>query len=92
MENFLDEITSHNHNGYMLNKTMAGTKGAPTIAIRFRSKAEVAKIKRVARKEGMSLNTFVAAYASYAADKLLASMASEVPAQPTDGATQPTYS
>jgi len=91
MENFLDESLSQYHNRFMLNRTMATGKG-PQMGLRFRSKAELVKLKKAARREGLSLNTFILAYASYAADKLLASMASEVPAQPTDGATEASYS
>jgi hypothetical protein len=92
MDNFLDETLLQHHNERMLNKTMATATGQ-TFTLRFRSKAEMAKMKKVARSEGLSLNTFILAYATLAADKLVsASMASEVPAQPTDGATEASYS
>jgi uncharacterized protein (DUF1778 family) len=48
------------------------TKDSPSIGVRFRSKAEVDKIRRAAKREGMSFNTFVAAAAARAADEVLA--------------------
>jgi uncharacterized protein (DUF1778 family) len=50
---------------------------SPKLGFRFRTKTEVLKIKRAAKAEGVSLNTFVVASASMYADQILASMASQ---------------
>lgn len=87
----LDIIPEYAHTTSMLDRTMATAK-SPKMGFRFRSKAEYSKIKRAARSQGMSMNTFVVSHAALAAEKILASMASPVAAQPTDGAQQASYS
>src|ERR1700751_451120 len=70
---------------YMQDRRPAPKK-APSVHIRFRSKVEIGKIERAAMQDGLSFNTFVACYASAAAEEILALMAREKAAnlRPTD--------
>lgn len=47
-------------------------QNAPAVTIRFRTKTELDKIRRAARIEGLSLNTFVCGRAARAAEFVLA--------------------
>jgi hypothetical protein len=52
--------------------TQQAPRKAPAVTIRFRSKAELAKIKRAAKLDGLSLNTLVATAASLEANQRIA--------------------
>lgn len=54
----------------MIERQQATRKG-PAVTVRFRSKSELANIRRAAKFEGLSLNTFVVGRASLAASKIL---------------------
>jgi uncharacterized protein (DUF1778 family) len=56
-------------------------KVAPSVSIRFRSKAELEQIRRAASIEGMSLNTFVAFSAALKSREILTHPQSEETAQ-----------
>jgi uncharacterized protein (DUF1778 family) len=61
----------------------AAPRKAPAVTIRFRSKVELEKVKRAARIQGLSLNTFVIGRASVAAHEvILQSQAEPSPATP----------
>lgn len=47
-------------------------QGAPAVTIRFRTKKELDSIRRAAKVEGLSLNTFVCGKAAVAAADVLA--------------------
>ena len=49
----------------------AAPRKAPAVTIRFRSKVELEKVKRAARIQGLSLNTFVIGRASVAAHEVV---------------------
>jgi len=68
----------------MLTRQQASRKG-PAVTVRFRSKQELTKIRRAAKKEDLSLNTFVVGRASVAADEILeASKVLENPLAPSE--------
>jgi hypothetical protein len=77
------------HSLWHVDRTPAPTKG-PQVNIRFRSKAEIERIRRAARQEGMTFNTMVAAGAAEMADQLLKAVTGKSQASDTD--LQPTVS
>ena len=92
LEITLDTYAHRAHTTPMFNRQPAN-KNASALGIRFRSKAEVAKIKRAAKYEGMTFNTFVAAAASKLAEEILASInRPNVAGQPGDEVSQAQYS
>ena len=57
----------------VVNKRPANANG-PSVTIRFRSKAELEQIKRAARIEGHSLNTFVIVSATVKSAEILSQL------------------
>lgn len=71
MNNSLDMVTPQLYIATVQSRRMAG-RNSPAVTIRFRTQKELALIRKAAKLEGLSLNTFVAGRAALAAERVIA--------------------